>query len=274
MSIIGNSPKYSNYTSEYFSGDNTTTSFTLSQSVGSAASVLVLIDGVKQFANTYNINSTSLVFTEAPPTGTGNIEVIPLGLRGQVNTVAASAIGTSELAANAVTTAKIADSNITFAKLDSTAQTQILQGDTSVIVSDTGSNGKSEISIDGVVAERRNSSGIFSYIRSDTGGNSNTLYSEYQCRAWVNFDGTGTVAIRGAGNVSSITDNGTGSYTINLATAMPDTNYGVNIAHGTSGAVGRYAGYNNTSTSAIAVKFQDGSATLQDNPNNTVSIFR
>jgi hypothetical protein len=47
----------------------------------------------------------------------------------------------------------------------------------------------------------------------------------YPCRAWVNFDGTGTVAIRASGNVSSITDNGTGDYTVNFTTAMPDANY-------------------------------------------------
>jgi len=47
----------------------------------------------------------------------------------------------------------------------------------------------------------------------------------YGCRAWVNFNGTGTVAIRASGNVSSITDNGTGNYTINFTTAMSDANY-------------------------------------------------
>ena len=47
----------------------------------------------------------------------------------------------------------------------------------------------------------------------------------YACRAWVNFNGTGTVAIRASGNVSSITDNGTGDYTVNFTTAMPDVNY-------------------------------------------------
>lgn len=47
----------------------------------------------------------------------------------------------------------------------------------------------------------------------------------YLCRAWVNFNGTGTVAIRASGNVSSITDNGTGQYTVNFTNAMPDTNY-------------------------------------------------
>jgi len=47
----------------------------------------------------------------------------------------------------------------------------------------------------------------------------------YSARAWVNFNGTGAVAIRESGNVSSITDNGTGDYTVNFTTAMPDTNY-------------------------------------------------
>lgn len=46
----------------------------------------------------------------------------------------------------------------------------------------------------------------------------------YKCRAWVNFNGTGTVAIRASGNVSSITDNGAGTYVVNLTTALPDAN--------------------------------------------------
>ncbi len=52
----------------------------------------------------------------------------------------------------------------------------------------------------------------------------------YAARAWVNFNGTGTVAIRASGNVSSITDNGTGDYTINFTTAMPDANYGFSVS--------------------------------------------
>jgi hypothetical protein len=47
----------------------------------------------------------------------------------------------------------------------------------------------------------------------------------YDCRAWVNFNGTGTVAIRASGNVTSITDNGTGDYTVNFTTAMSDANF-------------------------------------------------
>ena len=49
----------------------------------------------------------------------------------------------------------------------------------------------------------------------------------YTAKAWVNFNGTGTVAIRASGNVSSITDNGTGNYTVNFTTAFADANYAV-----------------------------------------------
>jgi hypothetical protein len=52
----------------------------------------------------------------------------------------------------------------------------------------------------------------------------------YGCRAWVNFNGTGTPAIRASANVSSLTDNGTGDYTVNFTTAMPDNNYGVSTS--------------------------------------------
>jgi hypothetical protein len=58
----------------------------------------------------------------------------------------------------------------------------------------------------------------------------------YSARAWVNFDGTGTPAIRASGNVSSITDNGVGTYTVNFTTAMPDANYAVHEQHSTGSA--------------------------------------
>lgn len=55
-------------------------------------------------------------------------------------------------------------------------------------------------------------------------------------KAWVNFNGTGTVAIRASYNVSSITDNGVGDYTVNFATALADANY--SISGMTTGATG------------------------------------
>lgn len=59
-----------------------------------------------------------------------------------------------------------------------------------------------------------------------------TLHNGYLCRAWVQFNGQGTIAIRASGNVSTLTDNGTGDYTINFTVALPDINYEV------SGTVG------------------------------------
>lgn len=59
-------------------------------------------------------------------------------------------------------------------------------------------------------------------------------------KAWVNFNGTGTVAIRRAFNVSSITDNGTGDYTVNFTNAMVDANYSVTGSCAQSGAGGRW----------------------------------
>ena len=52
-----------------------------------------------------------------------------------------------------------------------------------------------------------------------------SVATAYGCRAWVNFNGTGTIAIRASGNVSSITDNGAGDYTVNFSNSMPDANY-------------------------------------------------
>ena len=54
-----------------------------------------------------------------------------------------------------------------------------------------------------------------------------SVATAYGCRAWVNFNGTGTPSITGSANVSSITDNGTGDFTINFTTAMPDANYAI-----------------------------------------------
>ena len=51
----------------------------------------------------------------------------------------------------------------------------------------------------------------------------------YGARAWVNFNGTGTVAIRGSANVSSITDNATGDYTVNFTNSLEDANYSISV---------------------------------------------
>jgi 3',5'-cyclic AMP phosphodiesterase CpdA len=79
----------------------------------------------------------------------------------------------------------------------------------------------------------------------------------YKCRAWVNFNGTGTVAIRASGNVSSITDNGTGDYTVNFTTALPDANYVVSGSDIGSNQSNYYAGLvsNTTAPTTTACRF-------------------
>ena len=68
---------------------------------------------------------------------------------------------------------------------------------------------------------------VTSVISDGTNSTSSTNCIQGSAKAWVNFNGTGTVAIRASYNVSSITDNGTGDYTVNFTTAMPDANYAV-----------------------------------------------
>jgi len=100
----------------------------------------------------------------------------------------------------------------------------------------------------------------------------------YGCRAWVNFNGTGTVAIRASGNVTSITDNGTGDYTVNLTTAMPDTN-GTAVGAAVE-TVGSFSGgqravmpsFSSTSAVRVGVTFQNGGTA--DCPYVGISIFR
>lgn len=98
------------------------------------------------------------------------------------------------------------------------------------------------------------------------------------CRAWVNFNGTNTVAIRGSSNVSSITDQGTGSYTINFTTAMPDVNYSL-IATGGNVQLqyGAYAlddsQYRGRTTTACSVASYSASNNL-DNQYMNIAIFR
>jgi hypothetical protein len=99
----------------------------------------------------------------------------------------------------------------------------------------------------------------------------------YGCRAWVNFDGTGTVAIRASGNVSSITDNGVGTYTVNFTNSMPDVNYAAVVSGGTgAGNANNNNSPGNTTptSSAFPIQTFDFAFTLADWAYNQVAIFR
>lgn len=99
----------------------------------------------------------------------------------------------------------------------------------------------------------------------------------YACRAWVNFNGTGTVAIRASGNVSSITDNGTGDYTVNFVTAMPDVNYiGVGSVSTSSAGSPRIIAPYDSVHSASAFRFftTNGSGSVADESIVSIEIHR
>ena len=122
-------------------------------------------------------------------------------------------------------------------------------------------------------------SGVF-YMNSGYG----SAGAAYGCRAWVNFNGTGTVAIRGSGNVSSITDNGNGDYTLNFTTAMPDANYAVSgIGSREQGpqpqsvmvALSSSSAYLSKTASAVQIYSSDtDSLVLFDTFDMNVAIFR
>ncbi len=102
-------------------------------------------------------------------------------------------------------------------------------------------------------------------------------------KAWVNFNGNNTISIRAAFNVSSITDNGTGDYTINFTNAMPDANYAVSWNSGMKSIVwglplfGGLSGWgtdNSHSTTQVRVLAVTPADNPTDNPQCNVVVFR
>jgi hypothetical protein len=97
------------------------------------------------------------------------------------------------------------------------------------------------------------------------------------CRAWVNFNGQGTVAIRASFNVSSITDNGTGDYTVNFTNALPDVNYSIaggGIADGTTFAVVFPLSVATYLVGSVRMQVRQSGNALADYAIVTASVFR
>jgi hypothetical protein len=98
-------------------------------------------------------------------------------------------------------------------------------------------------------------------------------YPAFDARVWVNFNGTGTVAIRASGNVSSITDNGVGDYTVNFTTAMPNANYSL-VASSTFGSANGFAGTAPTTSAARVSAYTTTTGAALDSAFICVAIFR
>jgi hypothetical protein len=101
----------------------------------------------------------------------------------------------------------------------------------------------------------------------------------YGCRAWVNFDGSGTTStnqtIRGSGNVSTVFKNGTGDYTVNFTTSMPDANYSIGCIFKRSGITEPIYAYVNSGLAASCrIISGQGSFTAYDTDDGRLSFFR
>jgi hypothetical protein len=107
---------------------------------------------------------------------------------------------------------------------------------------------------------------------------SNAVVELTHCRAWVNFNGTGTVAIRASHNVTSITDFEPGVYGVNFTTPMPDANYAaVSTAEGVGGFAMRVTTCSQHLTTAVNVRCSTvGTSTPLETDNTimSVAVFR
>ena len=101
-----------------------------------------------------------------------------------------------------------------------------------------------------------------------------SVATAYGCRAWVSFNGTGTVAIRGSGNVSSITDGGVGIYTVNMTTAIVDANYSVVTSAVAFGSINFQSPLAGTISTTLFDLYTSNGTTSTDSSYVFAAVFR
>ena len=94
-----------------------------------------------------------------------------------------------------------------------------------------------------------------------------------RCKAWINFNGTGTVAIVGSFNVSSLVDRGTGQYTFNFSTAMPNDNYCAPTMPRGNSRTGGVGEQGDLSTTNIKYQSRDAGGGMTDRDVNGIAVF-
>ena len=113
MAYIGNLTTSATFAIDSFNGDNSTVNFTLREAPVTTSSILVFVGGIRQHTDTYSLSSTTLTFSEAPPTGTNNIQVLFLGLGASPHIPSDFSVSTIKIQTNAITGDKIGLTAIT-----------------------------------------------------------------------------------------------------------------------------------------------------------------
>ena len=113
MAFLGNLPTSATFAIDSFNGDNSTVNFTLREAPVTTSSILVFVGGIRQHTDTYSLSGTTLTFSEAPPTGTNNIQVLFLGLGASPHIPSDYSVSTIKIQTNAITGDKIAVGQIT-----------------------------------------------------------------------------------------------------------------------------------------------------------------
>jgi len=267
MSYIGNPINSVAFLTDQFSGNGSTTAFTMSVAPATTGSVLVAVSGVLQDPSTYAVAGTTLTFSAAPPSGTGNVSVRYLGIPASGVATTAYRTVTDSTATAGQTTFSVPSYTVGYINVyrngvrlgaaDFTAT-----NGTTVVLATAAAAGdlitvesfyvSSVLNAIPAVAGAVNSTYLASNLTLTTpsiekinsaAAATPPLFADVAgtqigtlCRAWVNFNGTGTVAIRASFNVTSITDNGVGNYIANLTSSLPDTNAAVTGVCGAYGA--------------------------------------
>lgn len=167
-------------------------------------------------------------------------------------------------------TAPTATAGTNTTQVATTAFVATAVSDVSIAYATETASGKIEIATSAEAAAGTDTARAITPAGLRSGLNASGSAPVFACRAWVNFNGTNTVAIRASGNVSSITDHGTGEYTVNFTTAMPDANYCVNVSTERSSGYVNVCSYANSSVRMYTYS----TATLIDVTSAFASIFR
>lgn len=293
MSYIGNQPTTVAFLTDTFSGNGSTTAFTMQVAPATTSSVLVAITGVVQDPSTYSVSGTTLTFSAAPPTGTSNISVRYLGIPASGVTTTAYRTVTEFTATAGQTTFSVPSYTVGYIDVyrngsrlgaaDYTATTG-----TSVVLAAAASAG------DLVTTESFYVSSVLNAIPATAGAVNSTYIANGAvgatqlqssgsgavagCRAWIwLYDNGSSVAIQNSFNVTSVTRNATCDWTINFTNAMPSASYAVIGSAGLNSTSMRNIAlpWNATAptTTSVRVQVVTADGTLGTNAQACISVF-